>query len=72
MDAITNNTVALLIQGGAVGLALVSLGIIWYAFRMMFNHLTTVSAHIGASNEVQRELVGAIRDLRGEIRHGNK
>lgn len=44
---VDNNTVAILIQGGAVGLALISISGLIYALRMAFNHLAHTGEMLG-------------------------
>lgn len=44
---VDNSTVAILVQSGAVGLALAGIGGLIYALRMAFNHLSHVGEQLG-------------------------
>ncbi len=57
LQAVTDTTVELLIQGGAVGLALAALGLIWYSMRLMANHLTDVAKVLGRVTQVLEMVV---------------
>jgi len=59
----SESLVPTIIQGGAVGLALVALGIVRYALKMTFNHLAESSAQLATSNEIQHNILQALRDL---------
>ena len=48
-------TIQIIIEGGAVGLALVALGLVYYCVRTMTNHLVEVSGLLGrVSNQLER------------------
>jgi hypothetical protein len=50
-----NETIQIIIEGGAVGLALVSLGLVYYCIRVMTNHLVHVSELLGClANQLER------------------
>lgn len=67
MDILTDSAIGLLIQGGAVGLALFSIYGLIYALRMAFNHLSTIGEQIGRSTAVQEHLVDAVERLVDKI-----
>lgn len=60
---VDSETVQVLIQGGAVGLALVSIGGLIYALRMAFNHLSHIGEQLGASNAIQAGMLDAIERI---------
>jgi len=49
--------VQIIIQGGAVGLALVSMGLIYVCLKMMGNHLTDVATMLGRVAQVLEMVV---------------
>ena len=53
------NELEILIQGGAVGLALVAFAMVFYTLRALLNHLPHIS-------ETLRDLVAEVRAMRSE------
>jgi len=62
MDA---ETLRVLVQGGAISLALVALGIVFYTIRALLNHLPHIA-------EVLTGLVAEVRAMREEINEWRK
>lgn len=63
MDPLTDSTATVLIQGGAVGLAIVALGLVFYALRLIGNHLMHVTATLRDTVNQMCALTGAIDRL---------
>lgn len=60
-----DSTIQIIIEGGAVGLALVALGLIWYCLKLIGNHLTDVTSMLGRVAQVLEMVVDRLDGRNG-------
>ncbi len=59
----SDTAIDIIIQGGAVGLALVSLGLTWYCVRVIANHLVHTVEVLTRLTDVVDKLVDRVDNL---------